>query len=99
MTDYLQEFEKYKNIKEIADIIDETIKLRDLYQNSRFTEMLTHINYLTKKYVIETVVWNIANPYNPENYYQAYINAENFMKSNGVKVLIERGFKISKEIM
>ena len=35
--------------KDIADIIQETNKLRELYQNSQFNEMLQHINLLTKK--------------------------------------------------
>lgn len=99
MNDYLKEFEKYKDIKDIADIIQETNKLRELYQNSQFNEMLQHINLLTKKYVIETIIWNISHPYSPENYYQAYLTAENFMKANGIKVLVEKDIKISKELL
>ena len=99
MNDFLKEFEKYKDIKDIADIIQETNKLRELYQNSQFNEMLQHINLLTKKYVIETIIWNISHPYSPANYYQAYLTAENFMKANGIKVLVEKDIKISKELL
>lgn len=99
MQDYLKELEKYKDIKDIADLIQETNKLRELYQSSKFQEMLMHINSLTEKYVIETKIWNIANPFAPTNYYQAYVSAENFMRANGVKILVEKGIKISKELL
>lgn len=68
MNDYLTEFEKYRDIKDIVDIIQEINQLRELYQNSKFQEMLLHIDSLTKKYVIETIIWNIANSYAPTNY-------------------------------
>lgn len=96
MQDYLKELEKYKDIKDIADLIQETNKLRELYQNSQFSKMLLHIDFLTNKYVIETMIWNIVNPCVPKNYYQAYISAENFMKSVCVKMLAEKGIKFSK---
>ena len=99
MNDYLKQFEKYEDIKDIADIIQETNRLRELYQNSQFQEMLLRIDYLTKKYVIEATIWNIANPNIPMNYNQLYVSAENFMKANGIKILAEKDIKISKEFL
>ncbi len=90
MNDYLEIYEKFKDIKDIGDYIDEVQKLRDYYRTWQFQEMQNHINFLTKKYALETLLWNIVNNEAPITYGQAYINAENFMCAQGAKLIVEK---------
>ena len=99
MQNYLHYFEQFKEIKEMIDIIDDVVKLRTLYNASKFEEMKQHIRNITCKYPTETIVWNTFNPYAPVDYVQLYINAENFMKAIGIKTLIDKGITISKELL
>ena len=55
MNDYLTTFEQYKDVKVIADLIDEVKKLREYYRTQQYDKMQQHINELTGKYLIETL--------------------------------------------
>ena len=90
MNDYLEIYESFKEIKDIGDYIDEVRKLRDCYRTWQFQEMQNHISLLTKKYALETLLWNIFNNEAPITYEQAYINAENFMCAQGEKLIVEK---------
>lgn len=90
MKDYLEIYKKFDDIKDIKDYIDEVIKLRNYYNTRQYEKMQEHINELTKKYVLETFVWNIMNPYMPTTYEQSYQNAENFMRGKGAELIIEK---------
>ena len=48
--DYLDQYKKYKDIKEIYEFIDDVLKLRSLYSTMQYDEMLKHIQYLMTKY-------------------------------------------------
>ena len=87
MTDYLKTYEKFKDIKEVTDYIDDVSLLRYYYGSQQFTNMLEHIRTLTIKYIAETIVWNAANPSVPQSIEQAYINAENFMQMQGAIII------------
>lgn len=80
MNDYLDEYKKYKDIKEIGDLISDIEKLRYFYTYHNYKEMMNHINELTKKYMLETVAWNSVNRVPASNYDEMYQNAENFLK-------------------
>lgn len=90
MNDYLEIFQKFKDVKEIKDHIDDVEKLRSYYRTWQFQEMQNHINSLMQKYAIETLLWNIVNNEAPTTYDQAYINAENFMCMQGAKLIVEK---------
>lgn len=90
MNDYLKIYEKFKDIKDISDYIDEVQKLRDYYRARQFQEMQNHINSLTNKYALETLFWNFVHNEAPITYEQAYINAENFMCAQGAKIIVEK---------
>ena len=87
MADYLQVYEKFKHVKEIGDYISDVITLRNHFQKQEFVAMQEHIHKLTVKYPAETMLWNTFNPYRPTSFEQAYINAENFMKFLGAKII------------
>lgn len=90
MKDYLEIFEKFKDTKEIKDIINDVNKLRNYFKMRQYTQMQNHINSLTKKYFIETLIWNTVNNNDmPTTYEQSYINAENFLKIQGTKILVK----------
>lgn len=95
MNDYLEIYEKFKDVKDIQDYIDDVQKLRKYYHTRQFQKMQEHITSLMIKYLTETVAWNICNPQQPTTCEQAYINAENFLCAKGVKLVVEKisGYK------
>lgn len=90
MNDYLEVYEKFKDVKDIKDYINEVRGLRYYYGTGQLQEMLKHIDSLTKKYVLETFLWNTVNNEAPITYEQHYVNAENFMRAQGAKLVIEK---------
>lgn len=90
MNDYLEIFEKFKDVKEIFDLCDEVLKLRWFYQTRQYQLMQKHISTLREKYLVESTIWNKVNTRPPKTYDQAYINAENFLRSQGAKLIIEK---------
>lgn len=87
MTDYLKIYEKFKDVKEIKDYIDDVILLRQYYTSRQFAEMQKHVQSLMYKYFIETAVWNAVNTSQPTTIEQSYINAENFLQMQGAKII------------
>lgn len=98
MNDYLNTFEQYKDIKEIADLIDDVKKLREYYHTQQYDRMQQHINELTGKYLIETLTWNASHPSMPTTVQQAYLNAENFLRLKGFSLLLEKGVKLQDQL-
>lgn len=90
MEDYLKIYEKFKDIKELKDYVDEVNELRYYYNSQQFDKMHEHIKKLTTKYRVETDAWNYVNPYMPATHQQAYINAENFLQALGVKLVVTK---------
>ncbi len=89
MTDYLKIYEKFKDVKEVKDYIDDVILLRHYYTTRQFSEMQDHIRKLMNKYLVETLAWNTVNTSQPTTVEQSYINAENFLQMQGVKIIIK----------
>lgn len=90
MNDYLEIFEKFKDTKEIFELCDEVVKLRLFYQTGQYQLMQDHIAKIKNKYLVESTMWNLTNTQPPQTYEQAYINAENFLQSQGAKLIIEK---------
>ncbi len=99
MIRYLKEFEKYKEFKDVKDIINDANKLDEFYHQNKYQEMLEHIQTLMIKYLEDTLKWNITHNEMPQTIEQQYINAHDFLKSQGLKILIEKGVEISKELL
>lgn len=87
MTGYLEIYEKFKDVKEVKDYIDDVILLRHYYATQQFAQMQDHIRKITMKYPIEAITWNIGHPIMPNTYEQSYINAENFMQVQGAIIV------------
>lgn len=98
MNDYLNTFEQYKGIKEIADLIDEVKKLREYYRAQQYDKMQQHINELMQKYLVETLTWNATHPSMPTTVQQAYLNAEAFLRLKGISMLLEKGIKTQEQL-
>ena len=90
MTDYLKIYEKFKDVKEVKDYIDDVILLRNYYATQQYSQMQDHIRKLMNKYLVETLVWNTVNTYQPTTVEQSYINAENFLQVQGAKIIVEK---------
>ena len=46
MNDYLEVFDKFKDVKEIFDLCDDVHKLREYYRAGQFQKMQEHIKSL-----------------------------------------------------
>ena len=90
MTDYLKIYEKFKDVKEVKDYIDDVILLRHYYATQQYSQMQEHIRKMMNKYLVETLVWNAVNTYQPTPVEQSYINAENFLRMQGAKIIAEK---------
>ena len=90
MTDYLKTYEKFKDVKEVKDYIDDVILLRHYYATQQYSQMQDHIRKLMNKYLVETLVWNTVNYYQPTTVEQSYVNAENFLQVQGAKIIVEK---------
>ena len=89
MADYLKIYEKFKDVEEVKDYIDDVILLRQYYATQQFAQMQNHIRNLTMKYPLEAFTWNIGHPIMPNTYEQAYINAESFMQGQGAIIVVK----------
>ena len=98
MNDYLTTFEQYKDVKEIADLIDEVKELRLYYSTQQYDAMHQHILSLTTKYLIETLAWNTTHQTMPTTAQQSYINAETFLRLKGISVLLQKGVKLQEQL-
>lgn len=87
MTDYLKIYENFKDIKEVKDYIEDVTLLRHYYVTRQFSQMQDHIHKMMNKHFVETIIWNSVNTTQPATVEQSYINAENFMKIQGAKII------------
>ena len=90
MTDYLKIYEKFKDVKEVKDYIDDVILLRHYYATQQYSQMQDHICKLMNKYIVETFAWNAVNSSQPTTIEQSYINAEHFLQMQGAKIIVEK---------
>ena len=85
--DYLKIYEKFKDVKEVKDYIDDVILLRYYYTIQQYSQMQDHIHKLMNKHFVETAVWNTVNHYQPTTVEQSYINAEHFLRMQGAIII------------
>ena len=90
MIDYLEIYKKFKDVKEVKDYIDDVILLRHYYATQKHSQMQDHIRNLMNKYLVETLVWNTVNTSQPTTVEQSYINAENFLRMQGARIIAEK---------
>lgn len=98
MNDYLEVLKGYKDIKDVFDLIEDVQKLRFYYSNQQYETMMQHIRNLVAKYPIDAKIWNFFHPYMPNTYEEAYGSAEIFLRRKGFKMLLEKGYNLSKHI-
>lgn len=60
--------------------------------------MMQHISNLVAKYPIDAGFWNLFHPYMPNTCEEAYASAEIFLRRKGFKMLLEKGYNLSKHI-
>lgn len=98
MNDFLNLLEPYKNIKEIADLIDEIQKLREYYYTQNYEKMQQHINNISNKYLVESAVWNTFHPvkvFTPEEQYSI---AEEFLFRVSIEMLCKYNVNIFQDL-
>ena len=98
MNDYLEVLKSYKDVKDVFDLIDDVQKLRFYYSNQQYETMMQHIRDLVAKYPIDAGIWNLFHPNMPKTYEEAYASAEIFLRRKGFKMLLEKGYNLSKHL-
>lgn len=96
MDDYLEILKQYNGLAEISALIEETQKLRGYYLSQQYNEMIRHIKAIMKKYFVESTIWNLICRQQPDNFLAAYQNANNFLKTKGFSVLLQKGYDLSQ---
>lgn len=92
--DYINALERYKDIKEIADLCEDIKKLREYYYGRQYDRMQQHIQSLMLKYPAETLAWNSSYTVVPQTSEQSYQNAEAFLNAKIQALMIEKGLKL-----
>ena len=77
--EYLDALERYKDIKEIADLCEDIKKLRECYYIRQYDRMQQHIQTLILNYASETAAWNSSHTVAPQTPEQSYQNIEAFL--------------------
>jgi hypothetical protein len=98
MEDYLKVFKQHNNIKDIVSLIGEIEELRDDYRQRKYSEMQELIGRLMGKYFVETCLWNSVNTVPPTTNEEKYLNAENFLRLIGYKILLQNGVDIQNNV-
>ena len=93
MKDYLEELERFKDIKEIADLCDDIKKLHEYYYCGQYDKMQQHIQSLMLKYPADTLVWNSTHPVPCQTPEQSYRSAEAFLQTRYQAMLLQKGIK------
>ena len=98
MNDYLDVLKGYKDVKDVFNLVDDVQKLRFYYSNQQYETMMQHIRNLVAKYPFEAKIWNFFNPVMPNTYDQAYVSAENFLRTKGFAILLQKGYDLSQHL-
>ena len=70
-----------KKAKELADLKEEYNKTQRLLQEGKREELQQHLQELQCKYVLETIVYNTANPNPPRSLEENATNCMSFLSS------------------
>ena len=73
--DILVTLEKFNDIREITELIEEVKTLRKYFYSNEYDKMQEHIHKLMIKYFEESICWNKVNIEQPKTFEQAFINA------------------------
>lgn len=74
-----ENIEKIKTAKEIADIISERDKVLRLLNENNEKALAAHLEMLQQKYMVETLIYNFANPNPPKSIYENARNCISFL--------------------
>lgn len=87
--DILVTLEKFSDIREITELIEEVKSLRN---SNEYDKMQEHIHKLMIKYFDESICWNTVNTEQPKTIDQAYINTEFFLFKQGLTIISKKVF-------
>ena len=90
--DILVTLEKFSDIREITELIEEVKSLRKYFYSKEYDKMQEHIQKIMIKYYVETLCWNKVNIEQPKTFEQAFINAEKFLFKQGLDIISKNVF-------
>ena len=96
--DYFEIYQEFDDVKEVADYIDDVLKLRRYFFNSDFISMRKHINQICTKYSWQFYIWNYFNRIMPRNYTEEFINANQFLLSIGRFLIVKNVANYKKRL-
>ena len=98
MIDCLEVLKRYKDVKDVFDLVDDVQKLRFYYSTQQYETMMRHISNLVAKYPIDAGFWNLFHPNMPSTYEEAYASAEIFLRGKGFAMLLQKGYDLSQHL-
>lgn len=90
--DILVTLEKFSDIREITELIEEVKSLRKYFYSNEYDKMQEHIQKIMIEYYVETLCWNKVNIEQPKTFEQAFINAEKFLFKQGLDIISKNVF-------
>ena len=96
--DILVTLEKFSDIREITELIEEVKSLRKYFYSNEYDKMQEHIHKLMIKYFEESICWNTVNTEQPKTFDQAYINAEFFLLKQGLDIISKKVFNYKNRL-
>ena len=87
----LEYLKQFREIKDVADVIDEIEKLDRLACQNNWNGVDQHLQDVSKKHIVEKVVYNSVNQVMPQTIQQSAANCRQFLLSLGAE-------KITKEL-
>ena len=96
--DILVTLEKFSDIREITELIEEVKTLRKYFYSNEYDKMQEHIHKIMIKYFEESICWNTVNTEQPKTIDQAYINTENFLFKQGLAIISKIVFEYKNRL-
>lgn len=90
--DILVTLEKFSDIREITELIEEVKTLRKYFYSNEYDKMQEHIHKLMIKYFEESICWNTVNTEQPKTIDQTCINTEFFLFKQGLTIISKKVF-------
>ena len=85
----LEYLKQFREIKDIADIIGEIEKLDCLAYQNDWDAVDQHLQDVSKKHIVEKVVYNSVNQVMPQSIQQSAANCRQFLLSLGAEKITE----------
>lgn len=89
----LDDYKEFRDDKEIIDIIVDYNEIEFLFKNNHLVELNKKLQELSKKHIVEQIVYNGINTIPPQNIYQNAVNCMKFLETLFNEKVTEKAIK------